>query len=137
MDYKAKLQTNNLDLNEILGTINTLPEAGGVTMPEMCTVTFDYICNENNYGPADFNVEYMGLDESGQLIRKFETNPESIQCIGYIYVYMATIAPNGYFVEMQVGDDNWGAIYSPHTAGEETMMAVYESCHISFIYKEI
>ena len=29
MDYKAKLQNNNIDLSSILDTINNLPEAGG------------------------------------------------------------------------------------------------------------
>lgn len=28
MDYKVELQNNNIDLNAILSTINTLPEAG-------------------------------------------------------------------------------------------------------------
>ena len=50
---------------------------------------------------------------------------------------MSGHAPNGYSVDMQIENDNWGAILCPYGAGEETLMAVYESCHIIFTYSSI
>ena len=35
MNYKQELQSNNIDLQSILNTINNLPDAGGVDLPEL------------------------------------------------------------------------------------------------------
>lgn len=35
MSYKSELQSNNIDLQAILDTVNNLPEAGGIDLPEL------------------------------------------------------------------------------------------------------
>lgn len=51
MTYNTDLQSNNVELQEILNTINTLPEAGGGggAAIETCTVTFS---DSTNYAAS-------------------------------------------------------------------------------------
>lgn len=47
MTYNAELQANNVDLQSILNTINTLPEAGGMSL-ETCEVSV-YLANDDGF----------------------------------------------------------------------------------------
>ena len=61
MDYKVKLQNNNIDLNEILATINTLPEANnGITPTGTINITKNGTHDVTNYASAKVNVESSG-----------------------------------------------------------------------------
>lgn len=43
MSNKTELQANNVELQEILNSVNALPDAGGGGGVETCTVQFSYI----------------------------------------------------------------------------------------------
>jgi hypothetical protein len=68
MSYNTNLQANNVDLQSILNTINTLPEAGGMSL-ETCEVSvylmsddgfFAYTTVENGVVKAEFKSVKAG-----------------------------------------------------------------------------
>jgi hypothetical protein len=112
--------------------------SGGVAVPEMCTVSFKYnSITVGGFDLATFDIEYIGLDESGNVVRKYESNPESIQCIGYFYCYLS--GQNCQINDTQFldsnGDTDLEAYYCPYgSVGEEIMVLIYKDCHVVFSY---
>jgi hypothetical protein len=117
---------------------------GGIAMPELCTVTFEYVYTGGALGfggvdfvEADVEMEYVGLDDSGNLARVYATGPDSIQCIGGIYMCVVSNAPNGVNVDIQVkdmdGNDDSNSVYWL-CVGEESYGMIYNNCHIIVSY---
>lgn len=62
MSYNTDLQTNNVNLQAILDTVNNLPEAGGSSI-ETCTVTL--LGASSSYRP--YNYSYTAIDTNGNI----------------------------------------------------------------------
>ena len=127
--------TDDLTVSGLASAVSEIEAGGGVTMPEMCTVTFEY-----NGVSTQFDIQYIGLDESGNLVHKHELNPESIQCFGYIYAYLSEHSELGWDNEIQFLDGNGdiahNAYFCLNYTGEEIMAIIYEDCHVVFTYSQ-
>ena len=79
MSYKSELQSNNADLQNILDTINSLPEAGGSDDDSIktCTVTFN-VTHTSPWGAESIDVHY--INKNGEMIYDYShwTNEETV-----------------------------------------------------------
>ena len=104
MDYKAKLQNNNnelegnnADLYAILDVINNLPSAGSsnniVNAPELVTITWETVNDTwgNNTDDIIINCNYIGIDDTNTVIRMIKNGKTgTIQCIADSFIEMYT-----------------------------------------------
>ena len=95
MSYKTELQKNNIDLQAILDSVNSLPEAGsgggGVPLSSVVKVTIHidttgYVGN-GSWGNPDCYIKGTILDENGYLVGWDETIDMDTDVTFYVPMY--------------------------------------------------
>ena len=85
INYNSELQNNNIDLQEILDTINALPEAGGVELPTLTAPAseaevfegYEYIDQEGAAKVGSFTIE-SELSTQNDLIAQIQSAVDSL-----------------------------------------------------------
>ena len=108
MGYQAELQSNNVDLQSILNTINELPDASsGGTNLETCTVTLD-----DSNAPSLAQVRVVGTKLVDGVITPFnvmDTNViTDVLCDSILYIfddYGGDVKPTGFTGNISIVED--------------------------------